>query len=285
MFPRPLNGCEKRGYKVHISEKIMLERISIVCRSPLTALVFGVALALVSSSPQNACAASIDQALGADYLIVPAAQATTITTNGQDIHDYNHFTVISDPTARSGQALLTDCYASPPFFTVQGSTNNYATYDLQFATAGTYYLYTTEWRALDVGGAAPSGAENSFWIPNGFGVSPDNPNRFKALSNAGQGNPTTYDTYADANALSWGKEAQDLTTLSFTVTAQQVNTPLQFTIGTREYGMIVSEFVFSTNASLSRSDYQALIAPEPGALTLLTSALLGLLAYAWRKRV
>jgi hypothetical protein len=282
MFPRAVNGCEY-GFNIHISENIMLERISTVCRSPLTFVVLGVALALILGSPQNAAAIIIEQGTGANYLIVPAALATTITTNGQDINDYNHFTVVSDPSARSGQALQTDCYANPPFYTVQGSTNNYATYNLQFATAGTYYLYTTEWRALDVGGAAPGGAENSFWIPNAFGVSPDSPNRFKALSNAGQGLPSTYDTYAEANALSWGKEAQDLTTLSFTVTAEQVGTPLQFTIGTREYGMIVSEFVFTTNASMSRADYQAMV-PEPGALTLLTSALLGLLAYAWRKR-
>jgi hypothetical protein len=266
----------------------MLKRIGLVCRSPLTVVVFGVAMALVLGAAQDACA-QVNAQVGSNDLVVQAENASSITANNTGTENY--FRVISDPTAFGGKALATDTFNPTPTFGGQAVGVNSATYDLQFATAGTYYLYTV-WRTIPASGMA-AGQGNSVWLPSTFGAAPDASSFLRSRSNIiTTPNTDAYDTYAKAEALvgadptgtlpTWGMEASNssnaLQAMPLVVNPSDVGNVLKYRIDAREYGMTIDEFIFSTNANLP------VPTPEPSTLVLFATALAGLLAYAWRKR-
>jgi hypothetical protein len=267
----------------------MSKRIGLVCRSPLTVVVFGVVMVLVLGAAQDA-SANVNAQVGSNDLVVQAENASSITTNNTGTENY--FRIISDPTAIGGNALATDTFNPTPGFGGQAVGVNSATYDLQFATPGTYYLYTV-WRTIPASGMV-AGQGNSVWLPNVFGAAPATSAFLRSRSNIiTTPTPDLYDTYAETLTLvggdptgtlpTWGEGASDaanaLVSMPLTVSPSDVGNVLQYRIDAREYGMAMDEFIFSTNPNLPAS-----VVPEPSTLVLFATALAGLLSYAWRKR-
>jgi hypothetical protein len=253
----------------------MLKRIGLVCRSPLSVVVFGAALALVLGLAQDA-RASVNQQVGSNDLVVQAENCTVSNGTAQIWQG------IADPTAYGGYALMattaggTINWGAPAAgdYTANPST---ATYDLKFATAGTYYVYT-RWRAQPDPNIAVNGA-NSAWLPTAFGVIPDGSQKTISnnLNDANAGG-LAISTY-DLTAANWAPESQ-AGLLAFTVNPGDVGNTLQFKVGPRESNWVVDEFIFSTSQSVP---VPAMV-PEPSTLVLLIGALAGLLGYVWRKR-
>lgn len=148
-----------------------------------------------------------------------------------------------DSTASGGAALKADGVNN-----TATAPHSFAQYFIQFASAGTYYIYY-RWRADEkLTGADPFTA-NSAFIGSQFGsfVTPGNASAFtRTDSNAAQ-------APAD-NTYTWHQEP----TLTYVVEESAVGTVLTLTLGTREAGMYFDRFVFSTTAGLTDSQLDAL---------------------------
>ena len=130
------------------------------------------------------------------------------------------------------------------------SPHSFAQYSIKFATPGTYYLYY-RWKA----DAARTGGDvftaNSSQIPNQFGAysTPGDLTPFHTSASNGSQAPTN-------NTFYWQGEADPNT---YTVSPADVGaaTPLVFTVGTREAGMVIDRFILSTNGALSQAQLDA----------------------------
>jgi len=152
----------------------------------------------------------------------------------------------NEPTASAGTALYADGTNS-----TGNSPHSFAQYSVRFATAGTYYLYY-RWRADPARTAGDAFTANSFQVANTFGAfsTPGDLTPFHVAASNGGSAPTD-------NVFDWSREAD---TAIYTVTPTDVSsaTPLIFTIGTREAGMTIDRFVFSTEAALTDAQLDAL---------------------------
>jgi len=183
-----------------------------------------------------------------------------------------------------------------------GSPSSFATYDLQFTSDGTYYVFT-KYSMYDRSNSTPPpsyGNEDSFYLPRDLGIA--------AATGAGQDNdwyaqhlpsqghlPAASETpnpnegqyfYWDMGQFSGDSTAA----LTFTVTGASVENPLDvtFTIGNREGGVAIDRFVLSTtnyNASINGGNSATLdgiaSVPEPSRSLFI---LLALVALALRRR-
>jgi hypothetical protein len=143
-------------------------------------------------------------------------------------------TNFADPTASSGSVLYvvsngTDPATQQPLGAATAGT---ATYNLQFTQAGTYTLYY-RWKANDDPAVQTGGAEaNSFHLATAFGADPSVTSASNALSTTSTPPSTMYNAIAE--------------TVTYTVTAGQVGTPLTFRIQARESDIFIDRFIFSS---------------------------------------
>jgi hypothetical protein len=129
------------------------------------------------------------------------------------------------------------------------SPHSFAQYSIRFATEGVYYLYY-RWRADEARTGGDIFTANSAWIANAFGAfsTPADQSPFHASqSNAG--------TAPSDNVYDWTRET-DVNV--YTVGPTEVAGPVVFTIGTREAGMFIDRFVFSTEPALTDAQLDAL---------------------------
>jgi hypothetical protein len=109
-----------------------------------------------------------------------------------------------------------------------------ATYEMTFATPGTYTAY---YRVRGF-----NGSSDSFYSPDGFGVNPDN-------------NQTTNQT----GEFFWKKDSQ-----TFTISAGNVDVPLEFRLGMREANAEIDAIVLNLSSSLTAIQLDDLFAVLPG---------------------
>lgn len=158
-----------------------------------------------------------------------------------------NWAVQSDPDASGGAVL----YASGNNSTGD-SPHSFAQYSIQFAKAGTYYLYY-RWKADAARTAGDAFTANSTWFGATFGAystKGDQSTYYRSSSN---------DATAPAdNVFEWRREPE---TVTYTVGAAEAaaGAPLVFTIGTREAGMAIDRFVFSTSSTLTGAELDALV--------------------------
>jgi hypothetical protein len=164
--------------------------------------------------------------------------------------------VKSEANASGGGGIIADGTNS-----TGDSPHSFAQFQLQFATAGTYYLYY-RWRADETRTAGDVFTANSSWIATAFG----------ALSTPGAAAQADYyrsrsndGTAPSDNAYAWVRET-DATV--YAVSAAQLGVVQVLTVGTREAGMIFDRFVLSTEPALSDAQLEALVnsgtkAPSP----------------------
>jgi len=160
--------------------------------------------------------------------------------------------VTNDATALGSKAL----YQSGVNQTATPAS--FAYYSLKFSTPGTYSLYY-RWRADKTFTDRDPNSANSFRLPVDFGdliADPTSTNFVTASVNNQVQVPA-------ANSYNVFKDNQ-----TYTATADEIaaGTPLVFKIGTREAGMFIDRFVFSTSSALSEGDFNAL--PDSGSKTL-----------------
>ena len=138
------------------------------------------------------------------------------------------------------------------------SPHSFVQYQVKFTTAGTYNLYY-RWKADPARTVADQFTGNSCWIPNEFGP----------LSTPGADAQANFHTSASNgtqapgnNVYDWQREAD---TATYAVTQDQVTagTPLVFSVGSREAGMIIDRWIFSTDPNLTDAALDAL--PNSGA--------------------
>lgn len=182
-----------------------------------------------------------------------------------------------------------------------GSPGAFATYDLQFTSDGTYYIFT-KYSMYDRTNATPPpsyGNEDSFYLPRALGIAAatgaGENNDWYAQHLAPQGHLPSASTTPNPNEgkyFYWdlGQYSGSSTApLTFTISGASVENPLAvtFTIGNREGGVAIDRFVFSkTNYSISGGNSATLdgiaSVPEPSRALLLTMAVLG--AVGMRRR-
>jgi len=141
-------------------------------------------------------------------------------------NDGDTFTVVSSSDSFGGTSVI-----APDGDRVNSPSDQDAllTYDLQFAEAGTYTAY---YRARGA-----DGGSNSFYTPGDFGA---DPSVSETLSSDGNYRWETGDT--------------------FQVSASDINSTLEFSIGKREAGAELNVVVFHLNGNLSSSQLDALFA-------------------------
>ena len=175
---------------------------------------------------------------GAKAKIIAGTPETWVSTN--------------DAAATGGTAL----YASGNNETGT-SPHSFAQYSIRFATPGTYSLYY-RWKADSARTAGDAFTANSFQVANEFGAvsTPGDQAPFHvALSNGGSA--------PSDNVFDWTREDVTYTAAQTDISA---TAPLIFTIGTREAGMTIDRFVFSTEAALTDAQLDAL--PNSGVTAL-----------------
>lgn len=179
-----------------------------------------------------------------------------------------------------------------------GNPNSFATYDLQFTSSGTYYIYT-KYSMYDRATSVPPsyGNEDSFYLPRDFSIAaavgggadvdwfsqhiPSNGNSPDNNPNEGMF------FYWDEGQLSGTSTAP----LTFTITGASEATPVNvtFTVGNREGGVALDRFIFSTtrlNSSITSGNSTTLdgiaSVPEPSRAVLLLAG--GMMALLGRRR-
>ena len=156
--------------------------------------------------------------------------------------------ITNDATANGGKAI----YEAGANQTA--SSSSFAYYSLGFVNSGTYTLYY-RWRADPTYTVVDPNSANSFRVPIDFGDLPND----TTSSNFVTASVNNAVAVPAANSYNVFKDGH-----TFTVTPDELTngTPLTFKIGTREAGMFVDRFVFSTNDSLTEADINAL--PDSG---------------------
>ena len=172
------------------------------------------------------------QPVGTNYVAFEADGAVTLIAGTPET-----WVSTNDAAASGGTAL----YAGGNNST-GNSPHSFAQYSIRFGTAGSYYLYY-RWKADAARTAGDAFTANSSWIGTTFGAysTPgDQTTYYTSDSNAAQ-------APAD-NVFAWRRE---LDTRLYVVTAGDVaaGVALVYTVGTREAGMVIDRFVFSTEAA------------------------------------
>ncbi len=135
---------------------------------------------------------------------------------------------------------------------------SFAYYTLKFSTPGTYSIYY-RWRADKTFTDRDPNSANSFRLPVDFGDLPADPTSTNFVTSSVNNQVAV----PAANSYNVWEDSQ-----TYTVTPAEIaaGTPLIFKIGTREAGMFIDRFVFSTNSALSEGDFNAL--PDSGTKTV-----------------
>ncbi len=177
-----------------------------------------------------------------------------------------------------------------------------ATYQVQFTTPGTYYLYMRFTMFENGGNVANYGNEDSYFLPPDFDKDPQNdwgligPSGrtggyvegccadagFLRIAEVGTGGIPRVDHSTDTNYWEGNFHWNDLISSQFLaadtgvpnvrfkyeVTADKVGHPLNFTIGYREGGLAVDLFLFSTHPNLidvyTQGQLDQLLLPSTG---------------------
>lgn len=200
-------------------------------------MLAALALGVLSATVQ----AQITQDTGATYVAFEAEGATLIAGTPEN------WEVTPDATASAGSALIANGTTS-----TASSPQSFAQFQINFKTAGTYYLYY-RWRADAARTAAEgTGSANSSWVGNRFG----------AFSTPGASaqvdyvrtDSNNYSSPAD-NSFNWLRE---VATLTYPVGAAEIASVQTLTLGTRECGMIFDRIVLSTDSTLTAAALDAL---------------------------
>lgn len=160
-----------------------------------------------------------------------AIQAEDYTSILDPDGDGNRWTLKSEPSALGGEVLV-----APDGDRVDLASelhDTIATFEVEFSTEGTYTAY---YRARGF-----NGSSDSLFTPDDFGVDPD----LNESLNLG-----TFD---------WEKAPN-----TFSITAGNVDVPLQFRIGMREQDAEFDAFVLHLDSSLTNAELDELFALLPG---------------------
>ena len=204
-----------------------------------------------------------------NYDALSGQRWTVVTTTGTLVTAYGSTALPSDSPASGGAALLD-----------LTGTVGYASYDLTFNTAGTYYVYlrcsvfennslttsygnedsihlSTNWNET----VGTSNGETYDFSTSSFGT---------PSSGNGEGHTYVWDKVLVRNASGTFRSV----VLTIPVTAGDLGTPLTFTLRTRENGASVDYVMFSTQSSLTSEQLDTLAGiPEPSAVALAGVAL------------
>jgi hypothetical protein len=159
--------------------------------------------------------------------------------------------ITNDATANGGKAL----YQAGANQTA--SASSFALYSLNFTQTGTYSLYY-RWRADKAYTDIDPNSANSFRVPVDFGDLTNDPTSANFLT-ASVNNAIPVPAANSYNVF------KDTSTYTVTQAELDAGTPLTFKIGTREAGMFLDRFVFSTNDAMTEADFNAL--PDSGSKT------------------
>ena len=161
---------------------------------------------------------------------------------------------LPDASASGGTALYCNTSNAPPFASgingaggpQFGRPNSFVTYNLNFTQAGTYTLYY-RWRADPAVVAANSdnSQANSAFLPNSFGT-------FTTAGDSSQFHTAGANGVAAPASTSYQWRSEGAT---YTVNAPGTQV---FTLAEREWGFLLDRMVFSTAASLTSAQLDAL---------------------------
>ncbi|MEO7678122.1 MAG: Ig-like domain-containing protein [Verrucomicrobiota bacterium] len=203
----------------------------------LKIIIAAVLLAVSHFSPARA--ATILQGAAATYAAFEADTTAKIIAGTPET-----WVSTNDAAASGGRALYADGVNA-----TATSPHSFAQYQIKFATVGTYYLYS-RWKADPSRTGGDAFTANSSRFPLTFGTysTPGDAAPFyTSASNAGSA-PTD-------NVYDWSREPDGNV---YPVAVGDLAAPLVFTIGTREAGMFIDRFVFSTEPALSDAQLDAL---------------------------
>jgi hypothetical protein len=199
----------------------------------------------------------IAQAPGTDFLVVEGENFDSIdfsfegeqegwivVTTANPIENLSGTLILPPDSNASGGAALYDQEAGPGFVAEEHS---FATYRLQFATAGTYSLF---YHYSMFSEDADYGNNDSFYLGVNFNEAPEQFGR----SNLDQSG--TFEGHFE-----WMRATlEDNSPATYTVTDAQLGTTLDFNIATREPGGALDAMVFSPNRRLRDRELDALLA-------------------------
>ena len=183
--------------------------------------------------------------------------------------------ILATNTTASGNGAL---FTQSPLF---GEHADKATYQVQFATAGTYYIYMRFTMFENGSNLAHYISEDSFFVPPGFNLDPQldwplprggyaegccDTSGFLSIASPGsEGVRTAYrdgsfSNYWEGN-FHWNEvkssqfnnpatQGEPNLRFTYTVTPEMLGTPQNFTISYREAGTTIDLFLFSTHTNL-----------------------------------
>lgn len=194
----------------------------------------------------------------------------------------NNWSVITTDSGIKTLPQGTNAVGSALYNNAGGNLNSYATYELQFTHDGEYFLYT-RYSMYDRTNPESYGNEDSFFLPRAFnqpaapGAGADTDWYVQTLSGRGH-NPTTNPNeglYFYWDQAQIGANSSD-PVHSYTISGASVENPVTvtFTVATREQGVTLDRFIFSTSQySMSTGQNAALDAiasvPEPSRALLI----------------
>ncbi|HXI50823.1 MAG TPA: hypothetical protein VNH84_04945, partial [Candidatus Saccharimonadales bacterium] len=199
--------------------------------------VAGLALAL---APELATAGTILQSPGSSSVAFEAEENVVLTPGTPTT-----FVITNDVTPSGDKAL----YAAGANNT--GFPSSFASYSIKFASPGTYKVYF-RWRANQLYTDADPNSANSFYAPNKLNASttPSNPNPDYSAS-------TVNNTRVRPESNTYHVDPENANLLSVSQEQVDAGVALNFTIGTREAGMMFDRFVLSTDPALSEAQFNA----------------------------
>ena len=207
-----------------------------MARRLLTCVGACVALAGAPSLP----AATILQASGSSSVAFEAEDNVVLTPGTP-----TSFVITNDATPSGNRAL----YAAGANNT--GFPASFASYNIRFATAGTYKLYF-RWRANELYTDADPNSGNSFYAPNkvNASTSPLNPNPDYTAS-------TVNNTRVRPESNTYHVDPENGSLVTISQAAVDAGVPLVFSLGTREAGFMFDRFVLSQDTTLTEAQFNA----------------------------
>ncbi len=199
------------------------------------------ALTVLLAAPFGLQGAKIIQGSGTSFIAFEAESTAALVAGTPE-----NWKVVADAAASGGSALIADGTNS-----TGDSPHSFAQFQLNFSTAGTYYIYY-RWRTDPARTAGDAFTANSSWLANRFGA-------FSTPGAAAQADYIRTDSNnlnaPENNVYTWRR---DLETTVYTVGAPELAAPQILTLGTREAGMSFDRFVLSTDPSLTPAALDAL---------------------------
>jgi hypothetical protein len=228
----------------------------------------------VAGPPENQWAYLLLEAENYIFKANPTADAGFIRVDNTEArtNPLGHPILGTNTTASGKGALFTQ--------SIFGEHLDKVTYRVQFATAGTYYLYMRFTMYENGGNQAHYINEDSFFLPPGFGKDPQTDwplprggyvegccdQGFLTIEERGVATPRRDETeenlaYWEGN-FHWNKlqtsqfnnpatQGEQSMRIKYEVTADMLNKPLDFTISYREGGLTIDAFLFSTNPDIT----------------------------------